>query len=181
MKNLIKLFLIFAKIGLFAFGGGYVMLPLLKREFAENRDWVTEDEILDYFAVSQCTPGVIAVNSATFIGRKRGGVSGALSATLGVVFPSVIIITIIAMFLKNFAELTLVSYALKGIRACVCAIIANMVFELSKKTIKDTFSFIISVCVFLLMVFFNISPIVFIVLASIFGILINLKKRGISK
>lgn len=181
MKKLINLFLIFAKIGLFAFGGGYVILPMLKREFAEKRDYVTEEEIMDYFAISQCTPGVIAVNSATFIGRKQGGVFGAAACTLGVVLPSVIIITFIALFLKNFAEISYVQYALKGIRACVCAIIANVIVDLSKKTIKDKLSFCISILVFLLMCIFDISPIIFVVSAGVFGVLVKIGKRGVSK
>lgn len=178
MKNILKLFLIFAKIGSVAFGGGYVILPLLKREFSEKRGWVTEDEIMDYFAVAQCTPGVIAVNSATFIGRKQAGIPGAISATLGVVFPSLIIITILALFLQNFAELTLVKYALTGIRACVCALIANTLLSLAKKSIVDKISCAIAVVVFAVMCIFDISPIIFVVCAGALGILIKLKKRG---
>ena len=178
MKNIIKLFFIFAKIGLFAFGGGYVILPLLKREFSEKRGWVTEDEIMDYFAVAQCTPGVIAVNSATFIGRKQNGVIGAISATLGVVFPSVIIITIVAMFLQNFAEITLVKYALLGIRACVCALILNAVISLIKKSIIDKISALFAIVTFVIMCIFDVSPIIFVILAGVLGIVLNLKKRG---
>lgn len=178
MKNILKLFIIFAKIGSVAFGGGYVILPLLKREFAEKRNWVTEDEIMDYFAVAQCTPGVIAVNSATFIGRKRAGILGAISATLGVVFPSMIIMTILALFLQNFAEYTLVNYALTGIRACVCALILSTIIGLIKKSVVDKISCAVAVIVFLGMCIFDISPIVYVLVAGALGILIKLKKRG---
>lgn len=181
MKNICKLFLIFAKIGLFAFGGGYVILPMLKSEFVEKNGWVTEEDIMDYFAIAQCTPGVIAVNSATFIGRKKAGFFGALAATLGVVFPSVIIISIIALFLNNFAEITLVKYALQGIRACVCGIILSALWDLSKKTIKDKLSFFISVVVFLAMIIFDISPIIFVICSAVLGIIVKTSKRGAKK
>ena len=178
MKNILKLFVIFAKIGAVAFGGGYVILPLLKREFAEKRDWVTEEEIMDYFAVAQCTPGVIAVNSATFIGRKKAGILGAISATLGVVFPSLIIITILALFLQNFAEYTMVKYALTGIRACVCALILTAILGLVKKSVKDVVTGAIAIVVFLAMCFFDVSPIVYVLCAGVLGIVIKLRKRG---
>ena len=178
MKNILKLFLIFAKIGSVAFGGGYVILPLLKREFSEKRNWVTEEEIMDYFAVAQCTPGVIAVNSATFIGRKHAGILGAISATLGVVFPSLVIITVLALFLRNFAEYTIVKYALNGIRACVCALILSAVIGLVKKSIIDKITCAISIIVFISMCFFDVSPIVYVICAGVLGVLINLRKRG---
>ena len=179
MKKILNLFVIFAKIGAVAFGGGYVILPLLKREFAEKRDWVTEDEIMDYFAIAQCTPGVIAVNSATFIGRKQAGVLGAISATLGVIFPSLIIITILALFLQNFAEITLVKYALLGIRASVCALILSMLIGLIKKSVVDKITGAIAILVFVLMCAFDISPIIFVISAGVFGVALSLfRKRG---
>lgn len=182
MKKILSLFVIFAKIGAVAFGGGYVILPLLKREFAEKRDWVTEDEIMDYFAVAQCTPGVIAVNSATFIGRKKAGILGGISATLGVIFPSLIIISVLALFLQNFAEITLVKYALTGIRACVCALILSTVAGLIKKSVVDKITGAVAIVVFLLMCIFDISPVIFVISAGVFGILLNvLKKRGAVK
>lgn len=182
MKKILNLFVIFAKIGAVAFGGGYVILPLLKREFAEKRDWVTEDEIMDYFAIAQCTPGVIAVNSATFIGRKQAGVSGAISATLGVVFPSLVIITVLAFFLQNFAEIILVKYALTAIRACVCALILSTILSLIKKSVVDKISGAIAISVFILMCLFDISPVIFVISAGVLGIVLNvIKKRGAEK
>ena len=105
-KQLINLFFIFSKIGLFTFGGGYTMFPVIKRELIDNRGWITEDELMDYYAIGQCTPGVIAVNVATFVGKKFKGFWGSLFSTLGVIFPSIVIILIIAGFIKNFANLS---------------------------------------------------------------------------
>ncbi|MBE7039686.1 MAG: chromate transporter [Ruminococcaceae bacterium] len=182
MKKLLNLFFIFAKIGVVAFGGGYVILPLLKREFAEKRSWVTEEEIMDYFAISQCTPGVIAVNAATFIGRNQAGILGAVCATLGVVLPSLIIISVLALFLQNFAEITMVKHALLGIRACVCALILSTLVSLVKKSVVDKISCTIAVVVFLLMCIFDISPVVFVISAGCLGIITTmLKKRGTEK
>lgn len=182
MKKILNLFIIFAKIGAVAFGGGYVILPLLKREFAEKRDWVTEDEIMDYFAIAQCTPGVIAVNSATFIGRKQAGTIGAVFATVGVVLPSLVIITVLALFLQNFAEITLVNYALKAIRACVCALILSTLISLIKKSVVDKISGAVAILVFVLMCVFDISPVIFVISAGVFGVVLSIiKKRGAEK
>ena len=135
MNIYLDLFLTFAKIGVCTFGGGYAMLPILQREVVE-KGWATEEELTDYYAIGQCTPGIIAVNTATFIGHKYKGIWGGILATLGVVFPSLIIITIIAAFLKNFAEYPVVAHALAGINAAVVALIAASVFKLGKSTLK---------------------------------------------
>ena len=111
MKELLDMFFTFARIGGLTFGGGYAMLPMLQKEVVEHRGWATEDELMDYYAVGQCTPGVIAVNTATFIGYKQRGVIGAIFATLGVVFPSLVIIITIAAFVSNFADLPAVKNA----------------------------------------------------------------------
>ena len=139
------LFLTFAKVGVCTFGGGYAMLPILQREVVEKKNWATEEELTDYFAIGQCTPGVIAVNTATFIGQKFAGNLGGTIATLGVVFPSLIIITIIAAFLTNFAEIPVVQHALAGINAAVVALIAVSVIKLGKSTLKNA----PAVCIFL--------------------------------
>ena len=123
MKELIKMFLTFARIGGLTFGGGYAMLPMLQREVVEKHKWATEEELMDYYAIGQCTPGVIAVNTATFIGRSQRGTIGAIFATAGVVFPSFVIICIIAAVLSNFADIAAVKYAFAGIRVCVCVLI----------------------------------------------------------
>ena len=136
MNIYLDLFFTFARIGVCTFGGGYAMLPILQREIVKKRHWATDEELTDYFAIGQCTPGIIAVNTATFIGHKYKGIAGGILATLGVVFPSLIIITIIAAFLQNFASYPVVAHALAGINAAVVALIAVSVFKLGKSTLK---------------------------------------------
>lgn len=136
MNIYLDLFLTFAKVGVCTFGGGYAMLPILQREVVEKKKWATDEELTDYFAIGQCTPGIIAVNTATFIGHKYKGILGGILATLGVVFPSLIIITIIAAFLQNFASYPVVAHALAGINAAVVALIAVSVVKLGKTTLK---------------------------------------------
>ena len=137
LKTLIKLFVIFFRMGAVCFGGGYVLLPIIKREIVEKYGYATEDEVADYFAVGQCTPGVIAANVATFIGHKQKGILGGIVATLGFVAPSIIIIGIIAAFLQNFAESEIVKHAFAGIRICVCVLIINAVISFGIKAIVD--------------------------------------------
>lgn len=169
MKELLDLFLTFARIGGLTFGGGYAMLPIIQKEVVEKRKWATEEEVADYYAIGQCTPGVIAVNTATFIGYKNKGIIGGIIATLGVVFPSLIIISIIAMFISNFADLEVVKYAFSGIRVCVCVLIINAVIKLGKTSIIDTVSFLIFLAVFIASTFFSISPILAVVISGIIG------------
>lgn len=175
MNLLVKLFLSFAKIGVVTFGGGYAMLPMLQRELVDKNGWVTEDDLLNYFAVGQCTPGVIAVNTATFVGYKKKGVAGSVLATLGVVFPSVVIITIIAALIKNFMDITAVQHAMAGIRVCVFVLITNSVIKLMKKSVRDVPTILIFATVLLLSVFTDISSPVFVVTAGVVGFLL---KRG---
>ena len=127
MKELLDLFLTFARIGGLTFGGGYAMLPMLQKEVVERRGWATNEELMDYYAIGQCTPGIIAVNTATFVGNRTRGAVGGVVATLGVVFPSLVIITIIAAFIRNFADLAVVKNAFAGIRVCVFVLILNAV------------------------------------------------------
>ena len=131
------LFLTFARIGVCTFGGGYAMLPILQRELVENRGWAREEDLADYYAVGQCTPGIIAVNTATFVGRAKAGSAGGVAATLGVVFPSVVIIVLIAAFLRNFMHLSWVIHAFNGVRAGVVALITTSVIKLLKKSVVD--------------------------------------------
>ena len=137
MNLYLDLFLTFAQVGVCTFGGGYAMLPILQREVVDKRGWATEEELSDYFAIGQCPPGVIAVNTATFVGFRRGGNPGGVIATLGVVFPSMVIIGIIAAFLSSFAHLAVVSHAFAGVRACVCVLIFNSVLKLRKSSVID--------------------------------------------
>ena len=173
MKKYIDLFLAFAKIGVMTFGGGYAMLPMLERELIDNRGWTTNEELMDYFAVAQCTPGVIAVNTATFIGYKLYGNLGGIVATLGVVFPSLVIITIIAAFIQNFAHLSAVQSAFAGIRVCVCVLILNAVVKLWKKSVVDWKTLLIFVAVFACSVFLSISPVIYVLAAAIAGIIVK--------
>lgn len=137
MNILIDLFLTFARVGVCTFGGGYAMLPILQREIVEKKGWATEDQLADYYAVGQCTPGVIAVNTATFVGSSQKGIPGGIVATLGVVFPSAVIILAIAAFLSNFMHLEFVAHAFNGVRAGVVALILSSVIKLFKGAVKD--------------------------------------------
>ena len=169
MKELVDLFLTFARIGGLTFGGGYAMLPIIQKEVVEKRGWASEEEVMDYYAIGQCTPGVIAVNTATFIGYKNKGILGGIIATLGVVFPSLIIITIIALFINNFADLEIVKHAFAGIQVCVCVLIINAVIKLGKTSIIDFISCLIFLGVFIASSFFNLSPILAVLLSGFIG------------
>ncbi len=173
MNIYLDLFLSFAKVGVLTFGGGYAMLPILQREVAENKKWATEEELMDYYAIGQCTPGVIAVNTATFVGRKVKGLAGSILATLGVVFPSLVIIIAIAAFVNNFADSPIVQNAFAGIRACVCVLILNAVVKLWKKAIVDKPTLLVFAIVFILSVFTNLSPVVYVILAAAAGIILK--------
>lgn len=175
IRDLADLFLTFARIGGLTFGGGYAMLPMLQKEVVENRGWATEEELADYYAIGQCTPGIIAVNTATFVGYRQFGVLGGVVATLGVVFPSLVIITVIAAFISNFAELPVVKHAFAGIRVCVCVLILNAVLKLRKNSVVDRPTAVIFFAVFLLSAVTPLSPVVFVVLAGLAGMLL---KRG---
>ena len=181
MRELLALFFSFAKIGLFTFGGGYAMLPMLQKELVEKRKWTTDDEIVDYFAIGQCTPGVIAVNTATFIGSKRKGILGGIFATLGVVFPSIVIITIIAAFLRNFADYAIVKHAFGGIRVCVCVLILNAVLKLGKKSLPNILSICIFAIVLLLALLGKIATAYLVLASALFGVILYCIRKKHSK
>lgn len=182
MKNeYLDLFLTFARIGGLTFGGGYAMLPILQREVVEKRGWATENELSDYYAIGQCTPGIIAVNVATFIGNKRKGVLGGILATLGVVFPSLIIITLIAAFLQNFADLAIVKHAFAGVRVGVCVLVFNAVVKLWKKAVVDIPAFVIFAIVLLLMVFLDVSPVLLVASAGLAGVMVQGMRKAVKK
>ena len=168
---LLKLFAAFARVGVLTFGGGYAMIPMLEREIVDRHGWATSEELMDYYAVGQCTPGVIAVNTATFIGYKIAGNIGGVMATLGVVFPSFVIITVIAGIIQNFADIPAVRSAFAAIRVCVCVLIFNSVLKLWKGAVKDKAALVLCLLVLVLSMFFNISPIVFVVFCAAAGIL----------
>ena len=173
MREIINLFLAFAKIGAVTFGGGYAMLPILQRDIVKKHGWATDDELVDFFAIGQCTPGIIAVNTATFIGYKQKGVLGGIFATLGVIFPSIVIISVIAAFITNYADLPVVRYAFNGIRVCVCILILNAVLKLSKSSLVDKWTSGIFAVVFILSMFFNISAAILVLAAGLAGYIIK--------
>lgn len=173
MKELINLFKAFAKVGVLTFGGGYAMLPILQREIVEKNNWATDEEIMDYYAIGQCTPGVIAVNTATFIGQKNKGVIGGIVATLGVIFPSIVIITIVAAFISNFSDLPVVKNAFAGVRVCVCVLILNAVIRLWKSSVVDKATLVIFLGVFLGSALTDLSPIIFVLITAIAGIVVK--------
>ncbi|MCR5716498.1 MAG: chromate transporter [Lachnospiraceae bacterium] len=171
MKKLWELFITFAKIGGFTFGGGYAMLPMLKKEVVEHHHWATEEEILDYFAIGQCTPGIIAVNTATFIGYNEAGVPGGIFATLGVIAPSIVIISVIAACVAGFADYAIVQNAFAGIRACVVVLILSTVYDMIKKTLKGALTICMFAAVLLAALFTPLSTYVFILAAFVVGII----------
>ena len=198
MNIYLDLFLTFARVGVCTFGGGYAMLPILQREVVDNKGWATEEQLADYYAIGQCTPGIIAVNTATFVGRTQRGTAGGVIATLGVVFPSVVIILLIAAFLQNFAHLPMVIHAFAGVRACVCALILTSVLKLRKTTVVDLPTGLIFAAVFLLAAVGNfasfpaetlwgaalnflLSPVVLVVLAGLAGLCVRAAKGGLRK
>lgn len=173
LKELLTLFLTFAKVGVMTFGGGYAMLPILQREVVENKGWATDEELTDYFAIGQCTPGVIAVNTATFIGQKRRGILGGIMATLGVVFPSLVIIASLAGVITTFSHLAWVQHAFAGIRVCVCVLIFNAVLKLWKGAVKDVWGLVIFLVILALSVFTKLSPIIYVLAAAVAGLLVK--------
>lgn len=173
MNKYLDLFLTFARIGGLTFGGGYAMLPMLQKEVVEKRGWATEEELMDYYALGQCTPGIIAVNTATFVGQNTAGNLGGIIATLGVVFPSLIIINLIAMFLQNFADLPVVQNAFAGIRVCVCVLVFNAVVKLWKKAVVDKKTLIIFLIVVIGSFIFDVAPTIFVILSALAGIILK--------
>ena len=173
MKLLLKMFLVFAKVGVMTFGGGYAMLPILQREVVEKQKWASEEELMDYFAIGQCTPGIIAVNTATFIGQKNKGILGGFFSTLGLVFPSLVIISLLAGVIDAFSHVVWVQHAFGGIRICVCVLILNAVIKLFKKAAIDLPSFLIFIAVALAAFFTDLSPVIFVVIAGVLGVVIK--------
>ncbi len=178
LHDLLQLFLIFFRIGAFTFGGGYAMIPILEREFVTDRGWITSEDMLNYVAIGQSTPGIIAVNMATFIGYRRRGFLGSLFATLGVITPSLIIITVIAAFISNFSEFVYVQKALAGINIAVAVILVSAVWDLGKKSVTDMIGLALAVIAFVAVVIFDINSIWLILFALVVGISV---KGGIFK
>ena len=175
------LFWTFAKIGVMTFGGGYAMLPILEREIVDNRHWASDEDLANYFAIGQCTPGVIAVNTATFIGHKTRGPLGGIVATLGVVFPSIVIITSLAGIIARFSANPYVQKAFLGIRVCVCVLIFNAIVKLWKSSVDGKLTFLIFLVVALLSVFLDVSPVIIVLADVAFGLILEIiraKRQG---
>ena len=181
MRNLWKLFRLFFKIGLFTFGGGYAMLPLLKAEVVDKRRFLSEDELLDLYSIGQCTPGIIAVNVATFIGYNQAKIKGAIATTLGIIMPSIMIITLIASVLQNFTDNRYVVYAFWGIRICVVALICDIIYDLATKNLRSWFNTVMFLGVIALLVGFNISAVVLVLLSGSVALAVGEFKRRFVK
>ncbi len=169
-KDYLSLFLTFMKIGAFTFGGGYAMISVIQRETVENHGWITDDDILDIIAIAESTPGPIAINSATFVGFQVAGFWGSFFATLGMVIPSFVIISVIALFLNQFQDSKIVKYAFNGIRAGVLALILKAFLNLLKKQTKEAFGYIIMALAFISVVVFKVNTIIVLICAAVVGI-----------
>lgn len=172
------LFKAFFRVGILTFGGGYAMLPILRREVVETNAWCTDEELADFYAIGQCTPGIIAVNTATFIGYKLRGIPGGVFATLSLVLPSFLIILAIAAVLENFAHLPVVINAFAGIRVAVVALVLNAVLKLLKTSVVDKSTLVIFLLVFILASVFSVSPVWFVLAAGLAGILLKTWKEA---
>lgn len=173
IRELIEIYVAAFKVGGLTFGGGYAMLPILQKEVVEKKNWNTEEEILDWYALSQCMPGIIMVNTLTFMGQKRKGTLGAIAAALGSVTPSLIIILIIASLLTAFADVPAVQNAFAGIRVCVCVLIFNSILKLWKSSVIDKICLVMFLAVAIGSLLLDLSPILFVVGAAIIGIIIK--------
>lgn len=178
MKVLLQLYALFFKMGIVNFGGGYALLPLLQKEIVNKYKWATDEEVIDYYAIGQCTPGAIAVNVSTFIGYKIKGVLGGIVATLGFVSPALIIIAIIASVLSNFSDIPQVQSAFKAIRVCVFVLVLFAVIKLGKKSIVDKVTLVIALGVLLLAIFTPVPLYVYVIIAGAIGILLGLYRQN---
>ena len=176
-RQFLELYLVFAKIGAFTFGGGLAMMPIMQRELIEKRGWITEDEIIDYFAIGQSTPGIIAVNVATFVGYKRLGWLGGIIGTLGVVTPSWVIIMLLAGAISSVDKYPVAQKALKGINVAVAALLTSVIVKFSKKTIKNLWNAFFMLLAFALIYFLKVQSVWIILAALVTGCLLTLYKQ----
>ena len=180
IKEFIKLYLAFVKIGAFTFGGGLAMMPIMQRELIEKRGWVTEEELIDYFAIGQSTPGIIAVNVATFVGHRQFGLLGGIVATLGIIFPSLVIIMLLAGGINSISQYPKVQAALKGINVAVAALLTSVIVKFAKKTIKNVWNALFMCISFVCIFWFKVPSFIIILAAIVIGCLntaIVLKKE----
>lgn len=178
LKELLQIYITSARVGALTFGGGYAMLPIVQREVVEGKKWCTEEEVLDYYALAQCMPGIIMVNTLGFMGHKRKGTAGAIAAGLGAVTPSIIIITLIAVFLTAFADVPAVQNAFAGIRVCVCVLIFNSILKLWKNSVIDKKCLLIFLAVAICSLVLDITPVAFVIIAAVLGILLHSFGKG---
>lgn len=179
IKECAELFYTFSKIGLFTFGGGLAMMPMMQRELIQNKGWITEEELIDYYAIGQSTPGIVAVNVSTFVGYKRMGVFGGVLCTLGMITPSLIIIMLLATFINSVSDIPLAQKALKGINVAVAALLTTVIINFVKKTIKNWWNLLLMIAAFVLVFFFKVPSFILILIAILFGVLatfISVKK-----
>jgi len=179
-KKYISLFKAFFKIGLFTFGGGLAMLPIMQQACVDEHKWISEEDMLDCIAVSQSLPGPIAVNAATFVGRKVGGKLGVISAVLGTILPSYIVIILLVSVLEQFREIEAVQGALLGIKASTVGLILFAAYKNWKKVVKSAYSFVIAVLAFVSIIFLNFDAIYVIIAASLIGV-ISIKLKEVVK
>ncbi len=173
MKNLFLQYRTWFKIGLFTFGGGYVILPMIDKEVVQKHHWVENEEVMDYYAIGQSLPGVIAVNTATFVGYKTAGVWGGIVSALGVISPSIVLITIVATLLSGFQDIPAVRHALSGIQIGVCMLMTATIVQLFKNSIKDVVGIVICLAAFALAYFAGVHIVLLVIMAAVSGIVIK--------
>ena len=181
LKKLLELYLAFVKIGAFTFGGGLAMMPIMQRELIEKRGWITEEELIDYFAIGQSTPGIIAVNVATFVGYKKLGWFGGIIGTLGVVTPSWVIIMLLAGAISSVDKYPLAQKALRGINVAVAALLTSVIVKFSKKTIKSIWNAVFMLLAFVLIYFFKVQSVWIILASLVTGSLLTLYRQKKTK
>ena len=177
LKEFLELYLAFVKIGAFTFGGGLAMMPIMQRELIDKRGWLTEEELIDYFAIGQSTPGIIAVNVSTFVGYKRLGWFGGIVGTLGVVTPSWVIIMLLAGAISSVDKYPLAQKALKGINVAVAALLTSVIVKFSKKTIKNIWNALFMLLAFALIYFLKVQSVWIILAALVIGCLLTLYRQ----
>lgn len=177
IKNLFNLYFSFAKIGTFTIGGGLAMMPMMQSELIEKRKWITDEELIDYYAVGQSTPGIVAVNVATFVGYKQMGIIGGIFATLGMITPSLVIIMILASLINSINDFPIIQKALKGINVAVAALLTSTIINFMKKTIKKFTNAIFMMISFLLVFVFKLPSFWIILFALLIGVVLTYKEK----
>ena len=186
MNIVLDLFLTFAKIGLFTFGGGYAMISLIENSCVEKKRWITHDEMMNVTVIAESTPGPIAINCATFVGYKQKGLAGAIAATIGMVLPSFCIIFLISVFLDNFLEISWIAHAFMGIKLAVGILILDAAIKMIRKMQKKPVPLAIMICAFVVMLLIDIfalkiSSITLMLIAALISFVIFLMKRNTGK